>query len=138
MNHVKKLAFQLVEGDARRALFRCHLPVGGVFFSADLVRYLGFICHDRLIAASNVFCHSHLFTYNAGTLLLLCCPADYSAIFSKNAIVIYIIVGFIYSMGRIMLSIKAISSSVNLYFLYNISSVQGWEKSWMGTNWYTF
>ncbi len=36
---------------------------------------------------------------------------------------------FIYSIGRIMLSIKAISSDERLYFLYNFSSVQGFEKS---------
>ena len=40
-----------------------------------------------------------------------------------------------YSICRIILSIKAISSSVRPYFLYNISSVHGWEKSWRGTNW---
>ena len=34
-----------------------------------------------------------------------------------------------YSIGRIILSIKAISSSVRPYFLYSISSVHGWEKS---------
>jgi len=33
-----------------------------------------------------------------------------------------------YSIGRIILSIKAISSSVRPYFLYSISSVHGWEK----------
>ena len=41
---------------------------------------------------------------------------------------------FNYSIGRIMLSIKAISSSSKPYFLYSISSVQEWEKSWRGTN----
>ena len=39
-----------------------------------------------------------------------------------------------YSIGRIILSIKAISSSVRPYFLYSISSVHGWEKSWRGTS----
>ena len=40
---------------------------------------------------------------------------------------------FSYSIGRIIDSINAISSSVSPYFLYSISSVQGWEKSWRGT-----
>lgn len=38
--------------------------------------------------------------------------------------------------GLIMASIKAISSLVRPYFLYNSASVHGLEKSFMGTNSY--
>lgn len=41
--------------------------------------------------------------------------------------------GAIYSIGFIIDSIKAISSSDKPYFSYNISSVHGCEKSWRGT-----
>ncbi len=39
-----------------------------------------------------------------------------------------------YSIGRIIDSMNWISSSVSPYFLYSSSSVQGFEKSWRGTN----
>ena len=47
----------------------------------------------------------------------------------SEAVIGAVIVIPCYSIGRIMLSIKAISSSVRPYFLYSISSVHGWEKS---------
>lgn len=46
-----------------------------------------------------------------------------------------LIIRLFYSIGRIIDSINCISSSVNPYFLYSSSSVQGLLKSWRGTNW---
>lgn len=50
----------------------------------------------------------------------------------SEAICVAAIIIQIYSIGRIILSIKAISSLFKSYFLYSISSVHGWEKSWRG------
>ena len=55
--------------------------------------------------------------------------------FQKDAI--WVLVAQFYSIGRIIDSIKSISSSVSLYLAYSFSSVHDSLKSCIGTNEYT-
>ena len=72
---------------------------------------------------------STILRLSACMVLISLCACRLSEAMYAAAIII-----ILYSIGRIILSIKAISSSSKPYFLYNISSVHGWEKSCIGTN----
>ena len=95
-----------------------------------VIFYCVVIFHDSITAFNPNYCIGQPFpTYLFQRALGLCffCRGHPSAwilqsFFGLSAMLAY-------SIGRIMLSIKAISSSVRPYFLYSISSVHGWEKS---------